>query len=122
MDLRLKSVVLIAGLAAVFGFLGATGAVFVFHDTLRGESGAKGPAGPAGPIGPAGPVAPADSAVRTAVAGLEEDMVNLNAKVTALQPGANGCGLLTQVVTDVTTGFDGSVRTSKSPVVCLKMP
>jgi hypothetical protein len=122
MDLRLKSVVLIAGLAAVFGFLGATGAVLVFHGTLRGESGAKGPAGPAGPVGPAGLAAPADGAVRTAVAGLEEDMVKLDAKVSALQLGSDGCGLITQVVTDVASGFDGSVRTSKSPVVCLTMP
>lgn len=122
MDLRLRSAVFIAGLAALFGFLGATGAVLVFHDTFRGEVGAKGSAGPAGPVGPAGPEAPTDGAVKTAVAGLEEDMVKLDAKVSALQPGADGCGLVTQVVTDVTSGFNGSFRTTKSPIVCLKMP
>lgn len=54
MNGRLKSVAMTGAAAAVFGFAGATTAIFVFHDSIKGDVGPAGSAGPAGPPGPVG--------------------------------------------------------------------
>lgn len=99
---RVQTFVVSAVLAAVFGFVGALGAMVAFHDELRGEQGATGLQGAPGEPGPPGadgvdgidgergPRGPAGEAARVPT----QQNVDL---------GTAGCvGDSVQVVTDVT--------------------
>lgn len=106
---------------AACGFGGGVGGIALMQDRLQGEHGAEGPAGPPGspgPPGPAGPEGPEGDTV-----GLLYDVSQLRSRVAALENESEECGLVTRLVTDVSTfpGFDGpTLNVSKTPFfVCV---
>jgi hypothetical protein len=106
---------------AACGFAGSVGGLALMQDRLQGEDGASGPAGPPGLQGPPGPAGPAGPEAETV--GLSYDVSNLRMRVADLENATEDCGLVTQLVTDVSTfpGLSGpTLNVRKTPfLVCV---
>jgi hypothetical protein len=106
-------------LAVVFGFVGATAAVTVMHDSLRGAQGSTGLPGAPGPAGAdgqdgvngaAGARGPAGKAGRAA-----------KALPTQIDLGVQGClGQSVEVITDATVTAQQKLKLTKKQVCVVK--
>jgi hypothetical protein len=114
--------VLSCALAVVFGFVGATVAVTVMHDSLRGAQGSTGLPGAPGPAGAdghdglngaAGARGPAGKAGKAAKAA--------KPLPTQIDLGVQGCaGQSVEVITDATVTAQQKLKLTKKRVCVVK--